>query len=235
MRPHVELVDEKDLIWHMAELPHGEGDARQRNLNYDEEDGAASLLVEFQSDWSRGPGLHAAQTEWYVLEGQITIGDTELGEGGYWCAPRGVSTRAACIREGRHPRFSCSANTRIGAFDTRRRGRRSDIDPRRCDRHSDSRCHGLVRCGRPGTRQPDGFRTRRHAGTRTLHQAAMARSRRTGFYTRLIKAKPGWREHPLAHHPVLRRGVLPRRRFRLQLRHHDERTVLLPPSRRSPR
>ena len=24
----------------------------------------------------------------------------------------------------------------------------------------------------------------------------------TGFYTRLIKAKPGWREHPLAHHPV---------------------------------
>ena len=23
-----------------------------------------------------------------------------------------------------------------------------------------------------------------------------------GFYTRLIKAKPGWREHPLAHHPV---------------------------------
>ena len=27
-------------------------------------------------------------------------------------------------------------------------------------------------------------------------------TRLTGFYTRLIKAKPGWREHPLAHHPV---------------------------------
>ena len=28
------------------------------------------------------------------------------------------------------------------------------------------------------------------------------RDAKTGFYTRLIKAKPGWREHPLAHHPV---------------------------------
>ena len=28
------------------------------------------------------------------------------------------------------------------------------------------------------------------------------RDEKTGFYTRLIKAKPNWREHPLAHHPV---------------------------------
>ena len=27
------------------------------------------------------------------------------------------------------------------------------------------------------------------------------RDQPTGFYSRLIKAKPGWREHPLAHHP----------------------------------
>ena len=27
-------------------------------------------------------------------------------------------------------------------------------------------------------------------------------TRKRAFYTRLIKAKPGWREHPLAHHPV---------------------------------
>ncbi|MFI5427378.1 DUF4437 domain-containing protein [Aeromicrobium sp. UC242_57] len=29
----------------------------------------------------------------------------------------------------------------------------------------------------------------------------MHRDEKTGFYTRLIKAKPGWVEHPLAHHP----------------------------------
>ncbi len=46
VRPHVELIDERDLLWHLAELPHGNGEARQRNLNYDEEDGSASLLCE---------------------------------------------------------------------------------------------------------------------------------------------------------------------------------------------
>ena len=46
MRPHVELVDEKDLLWHVAELPGAKGEARQRNLCYDEQNGAASLVVE---------------------------------------------------------------------------------------------------------------------------------------------------------------------------------------------
>ena len=45
MRPHVEFVDIKDLIWHMAEFPHASGDAEQQNLSYDEEDGSASLRV----------------------------------------------------------------------------------------------------------------------------------------------------------------------------------------------
>ena len=78
MRPHVELIDEKDLIWHIAELPHGSGQARQRNLNYCEEKGEASLVVEFVTDWQRPSGFHAAQTEWYVLEGEVRIGDETL-------------------------------------------------------------------------------------------------------------------------------------------------------------
>ena len=106
MRPHVELVDEKDLLWHVAELPHGVGEARQRNLSYDEENGAASLSVECLSDWHRPAGLHAAQTEWFVLDGSITIGERTLGKGGYWCAPRGVPT----------PRIEAAAGTRILLF-----------------------------------------------------------------------------------------------------------------------
>jgi len=35
-----------------------------------------------------------------------------------------------------------------------------------------------------------------------LYIKLLWRDPETGFYTRLIKAKPGWREHPLAHHPV---------------------------------
>jgi hypothetical protein len=34
-----------------------------------------------------------------------------------------------------------------------------------------------------------------------LYIKLLARDAETGFYTRLIKAKPGWREEPLAHHP----------------------------------
>jgi hypothetical protein len=35
-----------------------------------------------------------------------------------------------------------------------------------------------------------------------LYIKMLFRDEKTGFYTRLIKAKPNWREHPLAHHPV---------------------------------
>ncbi len=47
MRPHVELIQQADLCWHTAELPRGNGEARQRNMSYDEEDGSASTLVHF--------------------------------------------------------------------------------------------------------------------------------------------------------------------------------------------
>ena len=49
-----QLIDEKDLLWHPAELPHGVGEARQRNLNYCEEKGEASLSVEFVDDFLAG-------------------------------------------------------------------------------------------------------------------------------------------------------------------------------------
>jgi quercetin dioxygenase-like cupin family protein len=196
MRPHVELIDEKDLLWHPAELPHGSGEARQRNLCYDEENGAASLLVQFDTDWQRGPGLHDAQTEWYVLEGSIEIGDETLGEGGYWCAPQGVKTpgiRAAAgtrillFREYADWRFTPAAadDADIGkglvVKDTSDMDWYDVVDPE----------HGSpMDFERGGTPVPG------------LFIKLLWRDEANGFYTRLIKAKPGWREHPLAHHPV---------------------------------
>lgn len=100
MRPHVEIIDERDLIQHPAEFQHATGSAEQRNLSYDEEDGSASLKVRFTSDWSRPAGVHHAATEWYVLSGQVTIGDTALGPHGFWMAPTGVWTPAVSVAEG---------------------------------------------------------------------------------------------------------------------------------------
>ena len=69
MRPHVELIHEDDYICHAAELPGGEGRASERRLSVDEEDGSSSLRIDFHTDWGRGPGIHHANTEYFVLEG----------------------------------------------------------------------------------------------------------------------------------------------------------------------
>ena len=100
MRAHVELVDERDLIWHPAEFSHCSGDARQQNLSYDEEDGSASLRIEFTSDWSRPAGLHSAFTEWYVLQGEMNLGDTKLVANDYWAAPKGILTPDITVKAG---------------------------------------------------------------------------------------------------------------------------------------
>ena len=100
MRPHVEIVDERDLIWHPAELPGATGTAEQRNLAYDEEDGSASATLRFVTDWSRPAGTHDAETEWFVLSGSVTVGDEVLTEGGYWMAPTGVWTPPLTVSGG---------------------------------------------------------------------------------------------------------------------------------------
>ncbi len=195
MRPHVEIVDERDLIWHPAELPGAVGEAVQRNLAYDEEDGSLSATIRFHSDWTRPSGVHHAETEWFVLRGEVRIGDEVLGQGGYWHAPIGVLTPALSVTSGTEVLFF----REFGGW---------DFDPTDADtesvrpdqqlviRHSAQEEWIPVEIGSPmrfdlgGTPVPGLF-------IKMLH-----RDEKTGFYTRLIKAKAGWREHPLAHHPV---------------------------------
>ncbi|MBB3043253.1 DUF4437 domain-containing protein [Nocardioides soli] len=100
MRPHVELIAEQDYVWHAAELPAGEGRASERRLSVDEEDGSSSLRVDFHTDWGRGPGIHHANTEYYVLDGEIDYGGRKIGKGGYVYAPKGVPTDYLKVAEG---------------------------------------------------------------------------------------------------------------------------------------
>lgn len=196
MRAHVELVDEKDLLWHVAELPHGEGEARQKHLCYDEENGAASLRVDFDTDWRRGPGLHTAQTEWFVLEGEVQFGEHRLTKGGYWCAPTGIAT----------PEVQAKAGTKILLF---REYADWGFAPG-AGNAADAKLELVVKATEtmdwfdvedPHNGSPMDF-TRGGTPVPGLFIKLLYRDPLTGFYTRLIKAKPGWREHPLAHHPV---------------------------------
>ncbi|GAA3228329.1 DUF4437 domain-containing protein [Actinocorallia longicatena] len=194
MRPHVEIVDERDLIRHPAELPQGAGTAEQRNLSYDEEDGSASLKIRFTSAWSRPAGVHLADTEWFVLEGEVTVGGTELGPGGYWSAPKGVLT----------PPLTAAEGTEILLF---REYGDWGFTPASQDLpgvREDQRLTVLDTSAMPWIDVRDGSPMRFDLGGTPvpgLYIKLLHRDAETGFYTRLIKAKPGWREEPLAHHP----------------------------------
>ena len=197
MRPHVEIVDENDLVRHPSELVGGEGEALQRNLAYDEQDGSVSARVSFVTDWTRPAGRHAAETEWYVLSGEVKLGTEVLGPGGFWHAPSDVSVPAISARAGTEILyFRDYGDWAFLADDRAPTGDASRLDERITVVRTDDLEWLPVEEGSPmrfdlgGTPVPG-------LDIKMLH-----RDDDTGFYTRLIRAKPGWREEPLAHHPV---------------------------------
>ena len=188
MRPHVELIQEDDYVWHGAELPGGEGRASERRLSVDEEDGSSSLRVDFHTDWGRGPGIHHANTEYYVLEGEIDYGGQKIGKGGYVYAPQGVPIDYLKVAEGTkilHYREYGDAgfdpvDSLAGA--TRWADAREDVIV------IDSDAMKWDAVPNPGP-MPGLF-------IKYLHVDPV-----TGFYTRLVHAQEGWSDHRLAHHP----------------------------------
>ena len=190
MRPHVELIHEADYVWHGAELVGGEGRASERRLSVDEEDGSSSLRVDFHTAWGRGPGIHHADSEYYVLEGEMTYGGKRIGAGGYVHAPRGVPTDAVTFAEGTqilHYREYGDAG-----FDP--------LDPG--DVAHAPRWDGAIDdviVLDSGAMQWDAVP---NAGPMPgLFIKYLHVDPRTGFYTRLVHAQEGWADHRLAHHP----------------------------------
>jgi hypothetical protein len=199
VRAHVEIVDEKDYIWHPSELIKGQGEALQKNLSYDEEDGSVSGRIRFVSDWGRPGGVHHAETEWYVQTGEVKIGDTTLLAGDYWMAPTGVYT----------PQITVKAGTEIlyfreygdWGFDVTDRDREFVREDQHLKIHRTSQMPWIPVAPDAGE---GGSPMRFDLGgvpVPGLSIKMLHRDEKTGFYTRLIKAKPGWVEHPLAHHP----------------------------------
>jgi hypothetical protein len=183
VRPHVELIHEGDYVWHAAELVGGSGRASERRLSVDEEDGSSSLRVDFHTDWTRDAGVHHADTEFYVLDGEISIGDVTMGKGGYIHAPKGVPTAPIRIREGSkvlHYREYGDAGFDAGA----QRWADALGDETLTDTQAMKYDPELTVGPMPG-----------------LFIKYLYRHPVTGFYTRLVYAKEGWSDHRLAHHP----------------------------------
>ena len=187
MRPHVELIAEDDYIWHVAELVGGEGRAAERRLSVDEEDGSSSLSLRFDTDWGRGPGIHHANTEYYVLDGELELGGRTIGTGAYLYAPKGVPLDWLKVRAGtRLLHYREYGDAGFDAVDS------PDV-PRWDDAREDvividSAAMEWQEVPNPGP-MPGLLIKYLHVDPDT------------GFYTRLVHSRAGWSDHRLAHHP----------------------------------
>ncbi|MBO2447879.1 DUF4437 domain-containing protein [Actinomadura barringtoniae] len=187
MRPHVELIQENDYVWHSAELVGGEGRASERRLSVDEEDGSSSLRVDFHTDWGRGPGIHHANTEYYVVEGSMTYGGKEIGKGGYVYAPKGVPTDSITFSEGtRILHYREYGDAGFDPVDSLYAPSWADAREEVIVVDTEARTWDAVPVQGP---MPGLF-------IKYLHVDPI-----TGFYTRLVHSQEGWTEHRLAHHP----------------------------------
>ena len=202
MRPHVELIQEADLCWHMAELPGGDGKVRQRNLSYDEEDGSASTRLIFESAWHRAAGYHHADIEWYVMSGAVKLGDKTMGKGGYFRAPAGLWVPEISVAEGSEILifreygdwgFTTSDNNREGFVS--RGGNTASSEPGELTVVDTSRMEWM-----PNVYEGD---TQRFLKLKLLYlDPASPDDNNTGFVTMLAWAPPGWSDNRLVHHPV---------------------------------
>ena len=205
MRPHVELIHKDDLMWHKAELPRSEGKAQQRNLSYDEESGAASTIVRFDSAWSRPRGYHHADTEWYVTSGEISIDGQRLGEGGYFRAPKGLCIPQLEVKEGTEVLvyreygdfgFSLSKNDREKFI--AHGGNTASHEPGALtirDTHSMDWIDNIF------VDKPPGLKIKL-----LYHDPSPPGQFGEGFLTVYVYCAPGWQDHRMEHHPVFEEG-----------------------------
>ncbi|MBX6748814.1 MAG: DUF4437 domain-containing protein [Micromonosporaceae bacterium] len=187
MRPHVELIHEDDYVWHPAELPRGEGRASERRLSVDEEDGSSSLRIDFHTDWGRGPGIHHANTEYYVLEGTVRYGGREFGKGAYIHAPKGVPTDSIWF----------AAGTRILHFREYGESGFDPVDSVNAPRWAEAYEDVIVL----DTEAMTWDHVPNVGPMPGLYIKYLHIDPRTNFYTRLVYAEEGWSDHRLAHHP----------------------------------
>lgn len=185
LRPHVEIINECDYVWHVAELPASEGKARQRNLCIDEETGASSLRIDFSDNWSRQAGWHEADVEFYVMEGSLTVGGHKLERGGYLQVPKGALT----------PAMNATAGTKLLYFVE---GGGVDFTPAGgADRRATREAQSLTLLD---TEAMEWAVVGKAGPAPGLMIKMLHEDPKTGFYTRLIWVKPEWVEEKYEHH-----------------------------------
>ena len=98
-RPHIEPYVELDSPFKKFDLSGFKG-SQYKVLSLDTDTGACTLKVRFDGGFKRKPGLSYSDMEIFVLNGEIKVGQADLGRGPLRLYPgrHGTSVRSRCRR-----------------------------------------------------------------------------------------------------------------------------------------
>lgn len=100
-RPRIEFVQNQSLPWRTEPLAAIRPGAEARVLSQDDETGACSLLVRYPAGWHMPEGQRlAADEEFLVLDGHLSIGTRDHGYLGYAHLPAGHERSALAAPDG---------------------------------------------------------------------------------------------------------------------------------------
>lgn len=85
------VVRHNEREWVDFDIPDSAPAVKVARLQRDDETRSSTLLVRFPPGWSRpAAGSYTSSEEFFVLEGDLAIGDTEYGPGDYAYVPAGA-------------------------------------------------------------------------------------------------------------------------------------------------
>ncbi|MDP6415647.1 MAG: DUF4437 domain-containing protein, partial [Gammaproteobacteria bacterium] len=90
-RPHIEPYVELNDGYKVFSFPGFPEGSYYKVLSLDEDTGACSLKMKFNAGYYRQPGMSYSDSEMFILEGRVMIGNQTYGRGHYWFIPAGVA------------------------------------------------------------------------------------------------------------------------------------------------
>ena len=90
-RPHIEPYVELNDSYQPFSLPGFPSGSHYKVLSLDKDNGSCSLKMKFDAGYSRPAGMSYSDSELFILEGRVTVGNEMYGRGHYCFLPAGVS------------------------------------------------------------------------------------------------------------------------------------------------
>lgn len=132
-RPHIEFFQAQAMPWRDGLDAGDRPGARSKTLSFDDQSGAASVLVKYPAGWSWDGVDHvSADEEILVLDGSLNVNGRAFGKYGYTLMPAGYP------RSGMATSTGAVAVTFFSAPPLARRSRANDFDRRKLVEHFDS-------------------------------------------------------------------------------------------------